>query len=329
VSANAPHCKALPAVLRFREQAVGLLLAEPSLGAVHTLAGHSPSDLGTWHRLLRLSCTVLAMVYSLDTTESEEEEKAGLWLIQQAGHRVEVVLNGPNLRDPEKGSRLAAVDALTPYQPMSSQLSVFHLVALDNLRAAVKYIEKANDVPMTALYSMIRSAVEASSYGLWLLGAGRVDKQAFLSLRISYENNEDLANLGKVFGPEQGTGDNVRKRLLELQQAIPAYRNRDLSARATTTDVVSAADKTVPKRDSFTGLQAWKSCSGLAHANSAVLPVIPERKFAGDVQKGKMFRLTSRMSILGGFLTAGVENLETLRARYQDVTEAPGWVKKA
>ena len=141
------------------------------------------------------------MVYSLDTTESEEEEQAGLWLIQHAGHRVEAMLNGPNLRDPEKGSRIAAVDALTPYQPISNQLSIFHMVAIDNLRAAVKYIEKANDIPMTALYSMIRSAVEASSYGLWLLSAGKADKQAFLSLRISYENNEDLANLGKVFVP--------------------------------------------------------------------------------------------------------------------------------
>ena len=142
------------------------------------------------------------------------------------------MLNGPNLRDPEKGSRIAAVDALTPYQPISNQLSIFHMVAIDNLRAAVKYFEKANDIPMTALYSMIRSAVEASSYGLWLLSAGKADKQAFLSLRISYENNEDLANLGKVFVPDQRTGGNVRRRLLELQQAIPAYRNRDLSARA-------------------------------------------------------------------------------------------------
>jgi hypothetical protein len=78
------------------------------------------------------------MVYSLDTTESEEEEKAGLWLIQQAGQRVEVLLNEPSLGDPEKGSRLAAVDGLTPYQPMSTQLSIFDLVAIDNLRAAVK-----------------------------------------------------------------------------------------------------------------------------------------------------------------------------------------------
>lgn len=269
------------------------------------------------------------MVYSLDTTESEEEVQAGLWLIQKAGQRVEVLLGEPGLRDPEKGSRLAAVGALTPYQPMSNQLSIFDMVAVDNLRAAVKYIEKANDVPMIALYSMIRSAVEATSYGLWLLHAGKVSKQAFLSLRISYENNEDLANLGKVFAPEQGSGGNVRKRLRELQQAIPAYRNHDLSARSTTTDVISNADKAVPKRDGFSGLQVWKSCSGLAHANSAVIPHILERKFAGDVENGKMFRLTSRMTMLGAFLIAGVENVETLRTLHQEATAAPSWFKKA
>ncbi|UTT71160.1 hypothetical protein NMQ03_08830 [Arthrobacter sp. DNA4] len=268
------------------------------------------------------------MVYALDTTESEEEVQAGLWLMRKAGERIEALLEEPGLRDPEQGSRMAAVDKLTPYQPMSNQLSIFDMVAVDNLRASVKYIEKANDVPMTALYSMIRSAVEATSYGLWLLLAGKVDKQAFLSLRISYENNEDLANLGKVFAPEHESGDAVRKRLRELQQAIPAYRNRDLSARATTTDVISNADKAVPKRDGFSGLQVWKSCSGLAHANSAVIPHILERKFAGDVENGKMFRLTSRMTMLGAFLIAGVENVETLRALHQHATSAPAWAKK-
>lgn len=64
--------------------------------------------------------------------ETEEEEKAGLWLIQQAGRRVEVLLNGPSLQDPEKGSRLAAVNALTPYQPMSTQLSIFDQVVVSS-----------------------------------------------------------------------------------------------------------------------------------------------------------------------------------------------------
>lgn len=202
------------------------------------------------------------------------------------------------------------------------------MVAVDNLRAAVKYIEKANDVPMIALYSVIRSAVEATSYGLWLLHAGKVHKQAFLSLRISYENNEDLANLGKVFAPGQESGDGVRKRLRELQQAIPAYRSHDLSARTKTTDVISNADKAVPKRDGVSGLQVWKPCSGLAHANSAVIPHILERKFVGDAVNGKMFRIPSRMTMLGAFLIAGVENVEALRALHQDATTAPAWSKK-
>jgi hypothetical protein len=35
------------------------------------------------------------------------------------------------------------------------------------------------------------------------------------------------------------------------------------------------------------------------------------------------------MTILGAFLTAGVENLEALRARHQGAIEAPDWFKKA
>lgn len=106
------------------------------------------------------------MTYALDTTESAAEEQAGMLLIREAMQRIEVILSLPTWVDPEPGSPIYAVDKLTPYQPMSNHLKSFNAVAVDNLRATARYLEKANDVPMIALYSMIRSAVESTSYGL-------------------------------------------------------------------------------------------------------------------------------------------------------------------
>ncbi|WP_314324287.1 hypothetical protein [Paenarthrobacter ilicis] len=270
------------------------------------------------------------MAYSFDTRESEDEERAGLLLIQNASERIKAILNAPDWLEPQPGSHVAAVDLLTPYQPMSAQLRSFNMVAVDNLRATTLYIEKTNDVPMMALYSMIRSAVEATSYGLWIVNAGTNQKQAFLSLRLAYENNADLASLGKTFAPGDESGSRVSARLLELQQNLPRYRGHDLSNRVTTTDVVTNADRVVGPRQAFSGLQVWKSCSGLAHGNSAVMPMLLERKFTGESDdRGAMFRLTSRLTFIGGFLITAVENLEALRTQYATKSRSIGKTRKA
>lgn len=250
-----------------------------------------------------------------DSGEGQEGELSGLALIKKASAKFDSVFTAWSLlQRPKPASRLAAVDILTPYQPVSSQIQSFGTVAVDNLRATFLYVEKTNDIPMTALYSMIRAAVESTSYGLWMLSAGKNDKLAFLSLRLAYENNEDLGSLGKTFVSESDEEKgNVRKRLIELQQAIPSYRSKDLKQRATTTDVVSNADKAVGTRAYFTGLQVWKSCSGLAHSNLAVMHMLLERTFTGEsTSTSGMYVLTSRITFVAGFLYTAVENLEAL-----------------
>lgn len=264
------------------------------------------------------------MTFSFDTTESAAEEQAGMLLIEEASKRIQAILDLPDWADPEPGSPLAAVDKLIPIQPMSYHLKNSNMVAVDNLRATVKYIEKANDVPMMALYSMIRSAIESTSYGLWLLSATRADRRAFYCLRLSYENNEAKASLARAFNPQDKGGAKTRKKLLELQQDLRRYKHRDLSGRVTTTDVVVNADKVVGKRRAFTGIQVWKSCSGLAHGNGALLPVLLERKVVSKTDHGGEYRLTSRLTFLGGFLIAAVENLEVMRARYDSEIQPRG-----
>ncbi|MDI3195410.1 hypothetical protein QK290_13395 [Pseudarthrobacter sp. AL07] len=259
------------------------------------------------------------MAFSYNTTESPEEEQAGSALIQEAIQRVDAILAEPDWPEPHPQSSVAAVDKLTPFQPLSHHIANFNLVAVDNLRATGMYIEKTKDVPMTALYSMIRSAVESTSYGLWLLNSGNDDKQAFRCLRLSYENNEDVASLGKAFDPRSESGTKTRKRLLALQQNLKRHKTHNLDQRVTTTDVVTNADNVVPSRRGLTGLQVWKACSGMAHANGQLLPVILERKFVGKADdQAASFWLTSRLTFLGAFLITATENLEAMRSKFHE-----------
>ncbi len=61
---------------------------------------------------------------------------------------------------------------------------------------------------------------------------------------------------------------------MELQQSLRRYKDRDLAGRVTTTDVVVNADKVAGMRHVLTGIQVWKSCSGLAHAESSHFAIV-------------------------------------------------------
>jgi len=266
--------------------------------------------------------------FKLDTRETAQEEQAGKFFLAQAKTRTDDFLAKWEAGEIEvfPTSAIAKVDLLLPYHPLSYQIRNFISVGLDNVRAAHRYIEKTNELPMTALYSMIRSTVEATSYGLWILKAGKKDKQAFLSLRLTFENNEDLEGLVKVLRPsEWKQRDKVQKRLLELQRGINTYKNHDLTQHATTTDVVREADKVLERRRTFfNGLQTWKACSGIAHANSAVLNSVLERQPTGESDAiGQTFILTSRITFVAGFLLAAVENLEALLDMYEAACAVP------
>lgn len=263
-------------------------------------------------------------MFSLDTSESVEEEQAGRLLIEEASARVKTLLARPALPNPQPGSRLARVDLKTPLLPMSYHLKNFDMVAIDNLRAVSLYIEKAHDFPQMALHSMIRSAVEATSTGLWLLHGGSDEKRAFNCLRLTYEYNESVVSLANAFGDTTSTGSGIRQRVMELQQNLSQYRSRNLSGHVTTTDIVAVADKVVGARKYFSGLKVWKACSGLAHGNGLLLPILLEHKSTGQSDDvGLELHLTTRLTFLGGFFITAIENLERLDFLYREQCQAP------
>ncbi len=262
--------------------------------------------------------------FQMDTRENERERAIGEYVLNQARQRTKPLISKwESYPRPAKDSRLTAVDQLTPYKPFSYQLRDFLNVSLDSIRALLRYVEATNEIPMLAHYALIRSAVEATSYGIWMLKAGTKQKQAWLSLRLSYENNEDMEGMEKVFSNAQlpqPNRDDIRTRLVELQQQLGDYRNRDITKTPTTTDIVGQADRFMSgKRTAITGLQTWKACSGTAHANGDVIAALLERVPTGhEDELGMTFRLTSRMILTAGFLLVAVENAEEMMRLFEE-----------
>ncbi|WP_426997481.1 hypothetical protein [Pseudarthrobacter sp. N5] len=171
-----------------------------------------------------------------------------------------------------------AVDALNPYEPLSQQLHNFVVVGMDNVGSTLAYINKTREIPMMALYAMIRSAIEARSFGLWLSHAGTKNKQAWVGIRLSYRNNEDLGSLESVWAASSAEEfpalDAVRKKLVAYQQGIPNYRTHDITGSPKITQIVKEADSAIQSRFYFTGIQAWKACNAMAHAHFPVQRVV-------------------------------------------------------
>ncbi|MDH6532447.1 hypothetical protein M2119_000684 [Aurantimicrobium minutum] len=256
--------------------------------------------------------------FRIDNQETEEERRLGHLMLQEAKDRAKPLIESwITYSSPDEESHLRSVDRLTPYNPLSYQLRTFLNVAIDSIRTTLRYVEVTNEIPMVAHYSLIRTSVEASSYGIWLLSAGRKEKQAWLSLRLSYENTQELDGLEKVFlqasmpAPDR---EPIKQRLIELQQNLKAYRTHDITQRSTTTDVIANADKSFGKRKHETsGLQVWKACSGPAHGNGAVITALLEREPIGsESEYGQTFLMTSRLTVTGMFLLVAIENAERL-----------------
>ncbi len=262
----------------------------------------------------------------LDTRENDSHIELANVLLKDVGGRVEALESylEEARTSPAVGSKLARADELTPYNPLSFQVRSCLSVGVDSIRMVCRFIEVAKELPMLAHYAPLRVAVESTSLGVWLLGSGTKQKSAWQSLRLSYRNNEDLEGLESVFeAANENRPDRewVRERLRGLQAALPDYRNHDITKFPNNTDLVIDADRRIAsKRMASNGLQVWKSCSGVAHANDDVIRTLLERVPIERTDRGYIFHMTSRMLLTAAFAITAVENAEVLRDQIEEAS---------
>jgi hypothetical protein len=225
---------------------------------------------------------------------------------------------------PAAGSRLSVADALNDYEKVSQLIHNFVVLGLDNIQTTLSYIEKSLQIPLIGLYSMIRASIEASSNGLWLLQSGTTNKLAWRGFQRTYMMHEDFGSLERALGVnseiQAQRQKDLRKRLLQLQHGIPTYRTNNIAGIPKMTQIIQEADKSVRERFFFTGIQAWKACSGMAHGNFQVARVMWEHVQQGEGQDGDTLEVQfrSRLNVTASFASVAIENLEALLPLYDE-----------
>lgn len=246
-----------------------------------------------------------------DTREPPERASAATAKIQPLAARfLRAMKKVEALAPPDEGSPLSKLDALTtPFNTTELVVSNLH-VGIDNLRMFFRYLKKTNELPMLAHYGLIRSAVEATSYGLWVL-AGKQQAGASRTLRMAHADQANARQLFETLGVSVWDTEQMQRLVRERHKALSGIKRSDLDKAVQATNTIAAVDAHFGSRAGFTGLHVWRATSGLTHGSPAAMVALLERAPDGT--------RTSRIVWSVAFLEAAIENIEALLARVEDL----------
>ncbi|WEV47435.1 hypothetical protein OZX62_03990 [Bifidobacterium sp. ESL0690] len=161
---------------------------------------------------------------------------------------------------------------------VAGQLMTCISAALESLNLSILLYRSDPNTVVTAHYSVIRTAVEASSTGIWLGTTGGENKMRFKSLKLAYRDNENL--MAVAMRDKHGNRDLLenrrakRRRLEEEFAALDCARGKDIARFPHYTQIIRDADgKMRGKGDRrlLDGQTSWRMCSGSAHGSRDVL----------------------------------------------------------
>lgn len=250
----------------------------------------------------------------LDTREGPHAER---WAAQHIRNcRVmlfHTVKRSRALPPPAGSSWLEKVDKVTKPFETSQQVRVFAQVAAENLQEVNNILKKR--LPSYPLYSMIRAAMESASLGLWILDAKSDQLAASRTLRMYRQNIESDRTLWHtVVGRHSGLHGNLSDMARETHQKLRGINSADFDLAVKSTHVIAAVDRSHPAQSSdfdvFTGLEVWRICSAVTHANQISLLNIMERHPEGAL--GEPVTRTSRLSFLASFYSTALYRTKTL-----------------
>ncbi|WP_028279806.1 hypothetical protein [Arthrobacter sp. H5] len=199
-----------------------------------------------------------------DTREAPEQARFGehLLLTEVAKRLGGVKKQVESLSTPPENSVLGRIDILTTPFNTSEMVQMYLAVAIDNLWTLHRYVRKVKEIPMVAAYSLIRSAVESTSYGIWILNGHGNDVRAQRSLRVTLNDFQQHATLQKVFGSYEFDVPDLEQMIRDANTRLRGLQAEAIDDRLQSTAIVNAVDGFVVKRRFFSGLQVWRATSG-------------------------------------------------------------------
>lgn len=256
----------------------------------------------------------------IDTREGALLEKwASVHLVNCRPTLLRVMQKSEVLPTPPTQSWLGRVDARTKPFETSQQARVFLQVSSDNLREVNTVLERR--LPMFALYSLIRSAMEASSLALWILDSKSEEVAASRTLRIYRQNIESDRTLWRtVVGRNSGSHDELKRIAKERHAGLRGVHQSHFEQAVRSTAIIDATDSQHPPRstelDVFSGLEVWRMCSAVTHANQVSLLNIMERHPEGPA--GSSVTRTSRLSFVASAYSTALHRTNTTLSTFLD-----------
>lgn len=195
-------------------------------------------------------------------------------------------------------------------------------VSLESLHCARALIEGAEAV--APQYAVIRTAIEASSTGLWLSHVGKKNKMIFYSLKLAYRDNSNIMDAAALLGESRNRGllDNRKKaklRLEEQKRGLKGYSNRNIASFPSYTQIAKRSDEIVKKRMTYKAELAWKICSGMAHGSRDLIIGLAETIPTGVFDE-KTMEVTIKQNTLlsAAIMNPAMENCEELMQTYEE-----------
>lgn len=256
----------------------------------------------------------------LDTREGVALERAATSYLDTLRPTVlKVIQQSARLPPPDTSSWLGRVDAMTTPFETSQIARTFALVAADNIRQTERVLRR--DLPPFALYSMIRSAIEASSLGLWVLDAKSDQLSASRTLRIYRQNiASDRTMWNEFVGRPSDDHNTLAREAHRAHDRLRGISSTDYEKAVRSSSVIGVVDQVHPvaesQRTSISGLEAWRICSSIVHANSVSMTHILERH--PDEEVGQPATRTSRLSFVASFLATACVRAEELIDLYRE-----------
>jgi hypothetical protein len=258
---------------------------------------------------MRLNASIPATmqpVNILDTREGAAVEQAAQAGIEGARPLLlRIVQQSQRLPNPVPDSWLGRVDLRTRPFETSQIARVFAQVASDNLRQVDQMLRKS--LPPFAPYSMIRSAIESASLGLWILDAQDEQLAASRTLRIYRQNiASDRTMWESVVGKDSVSHDDLNELAEQAHRALRGVSHSSFERAVRSSAVIGAVDgkhngvdDSQPPFGALSGLEAWRICSSIVHANPISMLHLLERHPDGEI--GDSATRTSRLSFVASF----------------------------
>jgi len=156
--------------------------------------------------------------------------------------------------------------ATAVFRSTSDEINYLLSSAFDHLNVVRDFVERLN-IPSFASYTLIRSAIESSAYGLWLLEPKSTDKRVMRLLDLQWDRRVLVDTHTKAVGTHTPENTAWMKAMLTyIKDQRPGLVADRVKRPPTTTHIFLETDELVVT-EGMNGLGVWRSCSGVTHGN--------------------------------------------------------------